>query len=248
MRNYWVRIFIGAFAVFAIGMVGRALLRHGEARVRSVVQSSDPISFPLPFVPFTIGGEKLGTVERVTLHRETPGRVSSVELELKLADSLLVTGLEGCRLAVNLDTDRKDSTGINIQPGAFRDSGFWCVAEGSADTTLVEYGHAVLHPGPVSIPLLLSRDLVQELQHLDLGMHRDSLASGSELQAESLAVQVERRVDSLVEVKSAKIEAAQRGSRQLIDSLRAEGLRRGAEGQRRGTEGQRRADSARKVP
>jgi len=246
MRNYWVRIFLGALAVFAIGMLGRALLRHGEARVRSVVQSSDPISFPLPFVPFTIGGEKLGTVERVTLQRETPGRVASVELELKLSDSLLVKGLEGCRLAVNLDTDRNDSTGIDIRPGAFRESGFWCVGEDSTDSTLVEYGHAVLHPGPVFVPLLLSRHVVNELQHLDLGMHQHSATPGSEAQAESLAAQVERRVDSIVEAKGEKIEAAQ-ASRHLVDSLRAEGQRRGLEGQRRGAEGQRRADSARKA-
>ena len=81
MRSYWMRILLGAMAVFTIGMVGVALFRHGRAKVTEVVAGSGPLSFPLPFVPFQLEGARLGTLERLVINREAPKKVSSVELE-----------------------------------------------------------------------------------------------------------------------------------------------------------------------
>jgi len=37
MRTYWFRIFMGALAIFALGMVGVTLIRRGRDRVAEVV-------------------------------------------------------------------------------------------------------------------------------------------------------------------------------------------------------------------
>ena len=66
MRNYWMRIALGALAIFTVGMVARALITRGIGGVKGVVEGSGPITIPLAFIPFQLGADKLGTLERVT--------------------------------------------------------------------------------------------------------------------------------------------------------------------------------------
>src|SRR5688572_12473412 len=105
MRNYWLRIALGAAAIFTVGMIGVSLARQGVGRVRGVVEGSGPITLPIAFVPFKLDGQRLGNVSKVVLLRDAPKRISSVELEIKLKDSVLARGLEGCNLAANFDAD-----------------------------------------------------------------------------------------------------------------------------------------------
>jgi hypothetical protein len=217
MRSYWMRIALGALAIFVVGMIGLSVVRRGIGRVHGVVHGSGPISIPLPFVPFKLQGDKLGSLERVTLRREAPNRVTSVELEVKLSDSALARGLEGCRLAANVDRKVPGPPGIDTHGRPFGEGSFWCAKEDSADTSLVEYGQAVFHPGDVTVPLFLPRGLVDELQNIDLGH-------------ESTPPVAEARVDSIVGALEPRTDAVRD---RMIDSLRAEGRRR--------------ADSARQV-
>ena len=76
MRNYWLRIALGALAIFTVGMIGVTLARQGVGRVRHVVEGSGPISVPLAFIPFHLNGQKLGTVSRVVLLREAPKQIA----------------------------------------------------------------------------------------------------------------------------------------------------------------------------
>jgi hypothetical protein len=105
MRNYWLRIALGAAVIFTVGMIGITLARQGVSHVRHVVEGSGPISLPLAFIPFTLNGEKLGTVSRVVLERDAPKEISGVELEIKLRDSVIARGLEGCHLTANFDAE-----------------------------------------------------------------------------------------------------------------------------------------------
>ena len=61
MRTYWLRILLGALAVFAVGMIGVTFARRTRDKVNAVVTGSGPLSIPLPFVPFELEGSKLGT-------------------------------------------------------------------------------------------------------------------------------------------------------------------------------------------
>ena len=220
MRNYWMRIALGALAIFAVGMVARALINRGIGGLKGVVEGSGPISIPLAFIPFQLGGDKLGTLERVTLERTTPRSVSSVLLEVKLSDSMLAKGLEGCRLAANPDS--KDGR------RRVEESTFWCAENVSADTDMVEYGQAVFRPGEVTVPLYLPQDMVEELQNLDFG--HDSAAVIAEAKAEAV---MEAEAESALAAEQAVAASAPQQRARMVDSLRAEG--------------QRRADSARRV-
>ena len=146
---------------------------------------------------------------------EAPNRVTSVELEVKLGDSLLARGLEGCRLAANVDSDTARGNGVNIHGGPFKEGSFWCAKDDSTSEGLVEYGHAIFHPGDVKVPLLLSERLVDELQDLDFD--NDSTPPVDEVQVDSIVAAAERAADSVT--KAAHV--------RLGDSLRAEGRRRG---------------------
>jgi hypothetical protein len=236
MRNYWVRIALGALGIFAVGMIGVAVVRRGLAKVSDVVTGSGPLSIPLAIIPFQLNGNRLGNLQRLVLYRETPKKVSSVQLEVKLNDSLLARGLEGCRLAANLDSEDHHGPGVRVRAGGWNKGTFWCSKEG-ADSGLVEYGHAVFRPGEVTVPLLLPRDLVDDLRKGDFGDDSDStdiadsISDAVEARADSIATAAERKADSIT----------QQGGR-LADSLRAEGKRR-ADSARAGA--RRMADSAR---
>jgi hypothetical protein len=231
MRNYWLKILLGAFGVFAVGMIGVTIVRSGIAKVNSVVEGSGPITIPLGLVPFVLAGERLGTLDHVTLNREGPNHVSSVELSVDLSDSLLAQGLAGCRLVANLEGDqRKQGVDIRVGREGTGHNAFSCLAGDSTPADLVEYGVATLNPGEVEVPLLLPADLVTELQSLDFGhgdTPGDSLAEIA-IPADSIAAEVERRLDSAM-VRRREGESRMAATRRFADSVRAEALKRLAE-------------------
>jgi hypothetical protein len=231
MRNYWLRIALGALGIFAVGMIGVTLARRGAGRVRTVVAGSGPISFPLAFVPFKLEGEKLGSVDRVTLERNAPKQISSVQIEVKLNDSVVAQGLKGCRLAANFDKD-PDNRGLELHGRPFSKGVFYCLR---ADTIgFQEYGNAVFQPGNVSVPLFLPHDIVKDLKQGDLGSESaDSAREVAEARADSIAEAVEARADSISAIAEARADSIMARNERLIDSLRREGHRR--------------ADSARRI-
>ncbi len=232
MHNYWLKILLGALGVFAVGMIGVSIVRSGIAKVNSVVDGSGPITIPLGLVPFAIGGERLGKLGEVTLHRDTPNRVTEVELSINLDDSLLAQGLSGCRLVANLEGDEQES-GVNLRVGrgGAERNAFSCLAGDSVPADFVEYGEAVFHPGEVEVPLFLPVDLVSELQDLDFNSDSATADSLDEFQipdTDSIAAEVERQLDSTMGPRRAGESRAQ-ASRRFADSIRAEARRQMAE-------------------
>jgi hypothetical protein len=161
MRTYWLRILLGALAVFAVGMIGLKFARRTRDTVTAVVTGSGPLSIPLPFVPFELEGNKLGRLERLVVNRDAPKKVSSVELEVKLDDSLVVQGLAGCRLAANLESDSSKAGDINLRAHRLEDQAFFFCAK--SDSGLVDFGTVRLTPGDVTVPLLVPVSLAEQL-------------------------------------------------------------------------------------
>lgn len=217
MRSYWLKIFLGAFAVFMIGMIGITLVRTGIATVNQVVEGEGPLEIPLPFVPFVLDNERLGTVQRVVLQRDAPRRVSSVELVVDVGDTLLARGLEECRLVADFE-GRSGEPGVSIRAGKDHRSPFHCLPGDSTPPDLVEFGQAVFEPGEVRVPLYLTQDLVAELKE---GFAGDSAAALSASQADSIAQAARRQVDSALAEAGLRSESAGRVGRRLGDSLRA---------------------------
>lgn len=229
MRTYWIKILIGALVIFAVGMIGVTFVRHGVDKVHNVVHGTGPISLPLAFIPFEIGGSKLGTLSGVVLQRTTPKQIASVRVEVDMTDSLVAKGLTGCRLAANFDASHDGSKGLHIKHNESRGSTFRCLAAGQTDTALTEFGQAVLEPGGVTLPLLLPNDLVKELQSgsflsdsADTSAAADSIAEAMEALGDSIEAAQESKMDSL----QASMDKLTESNNRMTDSLRGEGRRR----------------------
>jgi hypothetical protein len=126
---------------------------------------------------------------------------------------------------------------------------FFCAGpDDSTAADFLEYGHAILQPGAIEIPLLLSRDVVKELQHLDFGKgapaettadQADSIAEANQERADSIEVAVQRALERSGAERRRAMDSIKSSVRRLTDSLRAAGLRQAETGQRQ-------ADSARR--
>jgi len=221
MRSYWLRIFLGAFAIFAIGMIGVTFARRTKQRVTEVVTGSGPLTIPLPFVPFELEGSKLGELQRLVVNRDAPKKVSSVDLQVKLDDSMLVQGLAGCRLAANLESDSAKPGDINIRSHRKDQKALFFCAK--SDSGLVTFGTVTLEPGEVTVPLLVPQSLADELRagRWDHG-DTDSVDALAE-RAESIADAAETRADSIADAAEARAEQVRRAGSRLGDSLRAAG-------------------------
>ncbi|HEV8453746.1 MAG TPA: hypothetical protein VGQ24_02570 [Gemmatimonadales bacterium] len=242
MRNYWVRIAFGALAIFTVGMIGITLARQGVGRVRGVVEGSGPITLPIPFVPFKLDGQKLGTLDKVVLLRDAPKRISAVELQIKLPDSVMARGLEGCRLAANFDAQH-NRRGVNVNVGPLSTGVFSCLQGKDSSAQLQEFGRAIFQPGGVSVPLLLPNDIVDDLKQGNFGSgDEDSVASAAQARADSIAEAANARADSITAEVEARADSIAGRTERLVDSLRTEGERR-ADSTRRAAS--RMADSAR---
>lgn len=223
MRSYWMRILFGAVAVFAVGMIGVTLFRRGRDRVTEVVGGSGPLTIPLPFVPFQLDGSRLGSLDRLVINRDAPKKVSSVELQVKLDDSLMAQGLAGCRLAANLDSDSSRSGDLKLNPRTAGEHAFFSCA--TKDSGLVDFGSVTLNPGDVTVPLLISETLAETLRSGRWGDETDSSDVLAQ-RAESLADRAETVADSVQAARDQAQEAVQMARSRLGDSLRSVGRRR----------------------
>lgn len=223
MRNYWLRIVLGALGIFAIGMIGVSFVRGAHRKIHNVIESSGPITIPLGLIPFVLAGERLGNLDHVTLHRESPSRVSAIELEVDLSDSLLAQGLSGCRLAANFEGD-SGNHGVNIRVNRNHNNAFQCVAEDSAPPSLIEYGVAIFQPGDVEVPLLLPADVVTELQTLDFG--DDSTSAGASDSSPEIAVPNADSIKADVARQLGRADSVRFSARRFADSIRAEARKR----------------------
>jgi hypothetical protein len=221
MRSYWMRILLGAAAIFAIGMVGVTLYRRGVVKVNQVVAGSGPLTIPLPFVPFELDGNRLGTVERLVVNRDAPKKVSSVDLEVKLDDSLVAQGLAGCRLAANIEGDSSSPKDFNVHVNRNSRPFFFCAGE---DTSLVEFGTVTLNPGEVTVPLLIPESVADQLE--SGAWDHDGAADSADVmaaQAESLAGKAQKAADSIMKLPAVQAKLKDARSRGLADSLRKAG-------------------------
>ena len=227
MRNYWLRIVVGAVAIFSVGMIGVTLARQGAGRVRSVVEGTGPLSLPIAFVPFKLDGQKLGTVSKIVLQRDAPKRISSVQVQIKLGDSVLARGLAGCRLLANFDKDQASRGDIKVRVGPRSPSVFSCVQGKDSVNGYQIFGDAVFEPGGVSVPLLLPDDIVNDLKEGNFGSDSDdSVTDSAEAKADSIEEAQQDRADSITAVAEREAKKAVAQQLRLADSLRREGLRR----------------------
>jgi hypothetical protein len=217
MRNYWLRIIFGAVAIFAVGMVGVTLARQGIGHVRNVVEGNGPITVPVAFLPFKLNGERLGTIQVIRINRLAPKQVSSVNIVVRLADSVRPSRLERCILVAEGFEDINSRTT------------FQCATpQDTVDEDLVTVGNVILTKGGQSFPLLMARDAINELTDSNV-----VFVGADTMNTDSISQAAVRMTDSILEAKRPTLESlgvhvpsrSPRGSRnphrQMADSVRS---------------------------
>lgn len=211
MRHYWLKIVIGMLAIFVIGMVGVTLVRHGAGRVRDVVDSSDPISIPLAFIPFKLNGDKVGSIDRLVLLRSSPKKVRGADLVVTLADSVPAVRLTGCVLiAEKIDNIDEHSTFTCAQPAD------------TAHRDLVPAGSVQVKGGP-TVPFFANRTQLGDFMDNAHGTADSVMDARSELN-DSLMDVIGGQIDSLKEVRDSVMHehgVAVRVNGVNMDSLRS---------------------------
>jgi hypothetical protein len=156
----WMKIGLGAGAVFALGMMvvtmtgaARNAAReavHGSLMGAGRVLASAAARNDLPFL---LGGVRVGTIRNLDIHRTTTGELPEVHLLVDLSPPELSSRLAGCVLIPARDRD--------FNP----DQGFRCVDESVAEHTTI--GSARFEPGALERPIRVGPVLERELRRGD---------------------------------------------------------------------------------
>ena len=178
MRNYWLRIGLGALVVFVLGfglvqMVG--LVKH---KVVNTLSSTDPIPFPIAFVDFKLDGRSLGSVSRAVLLRDTPEHINGLTVVVSIPESSRAA-LADC--IVSLDNTKT----LNSR------TTFRC--RNSADTAglgLIPFARIAIKGSTDTFPLLLPQDAVKSLQDIRIRMN----GHGMEITSTDDSLQADRRL------------------------------------------------------
>lgn len=161
MRNYWLRIVLGALVIFGVGMVIAKMFQRGRLAVHEIAEGSGPISVPLPgFVPFSLDGSRLGSIRRITMYRSAPKQPSGFVVSVNLPDSVASDRLARCVLLVDT-SQNTGGTSFNINA----ETAFRCLsAADTAGKDLVPFGTIVIRARGDSFPLMLPRRVVEEMR------------------------------------------------------------------------------------
>lgn len=207
MRWYWTKIALGAALVFAVGMGITAVARTARDEVVSI-QEGGPIRIPLFLIPFSVDGERVGTLRQVTIYRDEADQPERVSLTLALGDSVEPAALSRCILTVIAH-----NSGVKPTDVACR------TAEDTAGQALQVFGHLFLRNRPDSFPLLAPRDQVEQLRE-------SSAEDYAEMDAAARAARDsanERRrelIDSIRTDAMDRAHAAQEAAQRTVDSIR----------------------------
>lgn len=193
MRNYWIKIALGAFGIFLLGMLVRAGVTAAHTKITRTFDSSDPIPLPVAFLPFRLEGTKLGSLDKLVLLRDVPNQVSAVDLVVSLADSVSPERFHDCLLAVDDVEHINDKTSFRCEKGD------------TAGARLAHFGFVRFKNTSDSVPLLLPASSVQELRQMrfNLSHHGFSVTSIEDSLAEAVESRIDARSDSIDDLKDA---------------------------------------------
>jgi hypothetical protein len=205
MRGYWIKIFIGAFLIFGVGFAAYASVR----RVVRHVDSDHDLTIPLgSFIPFSVGGDRLGTLRSLTIRRSAPHQVSGFAVRARVNDPASFERLRSCRMSVT-DPERINERTMFLCLGS--DSGYQEFGEVRLELRVDGNLQTLVQP------LLLPTPTVQEI----LSKGSDSTGTQDSMAAE---IRERVRVQSRSIADSIRAEGLEERARQMqrqADSIRA---------------------------
>jgi hypothetical protein len=96
-------IFFGGLVVFLGVQKAEGIKDMVQDWGYQLEHSSQPVVMELPvYVPLFVGGDWLGQLETVVVHRDRPGRVDNLRLVAKISDQRGLASLEGCALRLQI--------------------------------------------------------------------------------------------------------------------------------------------------
>ncbi len=203
MSRYWLKIILGALAIFVVGTSIFYAAGRGKRRVQEIADSDAPITIPLAFIPFKVDGRNLGTLSRLQIIRSSPKQVESVSFRVKLADSIGEEQLGQCILVAG-------DNGMNFQLKHIKpDATFYCAsAKDTVGKNLAPLGSIETQRGNTYV-LLSAADALKDFDH--------DTPDKTAAQADSISAVYERMADSIQQAGDSISSAAEARA----DSLRA---------------------------
>ena len=201
MRNYWLKIFLGALAVFGVGMIVVYGIRGASDSIEEIAEGTGPITIPLAFVPFEVDGQRAGTIRRLVIFRDSTQEPTSVEVTISPADSAAASRVEQCILTIRQDVNA--TGGRNSHPNRFD-----CLrATDTAGKDLAQFGELRIRDHEGRFALFAPRDQIEDLKN-----HSSDRLTASEEAArvaeESAQVARERIADSITDAADSAHEEA----------------------------------------
>ena len=196
MRSYWLRILLGACAIFVLGYAAYFGIEKSKTRIREFAHSSEPVSIPLAFLPFSLDGVKSGTFKGIRLERDAPKSLNAITLRVSLSDSADAEAIKACLVSPVSD-------GREFDP----ERGFRCLKPADLDSALIPFGEVEFSIGDVdfTVPLLLDSAMVNDLRESEseeinaaVGADAAARAEAATRMADSITKAVQLRVDSIV--------------------------------------------------
>lgn len=84
MPKLWMKIGLGAATVFAAGMFVVTLGRQVKASTIDAFREGGTVKVPLSILPFSLQGEKVGSVREIQVDRAGGGRIKTVNVVINL--------------------------------------------------------------------------------------------------------------------------------------------------------------------
>jgi len=194
MRSIWLRITLGALAVFAVGTTVVHFGRKAKSTVQRTLQSDAPLPIPLAgLVPFRIDNRQLGSLRKLEFLRSSPSEISGMRIVVDVANDSAGHTLMNCRVGLR-DIDNIDEH-----------TTFVCLsADSMGEAGLESFGFVYLGAGGDSVPLFLPHEAVTELRGVRLNFNRHGLHIGHA--GDSIRVDVQ--ADSIRRIVAQELERA----------------------------------------
>lgn len=142
MPKLWMKIGLGAATVFAGGMFVLTLGRQVKASTIDAFREGGTVKIPLSILPFSLNGDKVGSVREIQVDRAGGGKIKTVNVVINLKD-IDASDLGDCSVVV-------DAHGSNDFIGCLD-------AADLEGMDLIKVGMVRFEPSGVSRPILVER-------------------------------------------------------------------------------------------
>lgn len=178
--KYWIKIVLGMFAIFLVGMVVVQGVNAGKQKVQHFAEGTSSITVPMFGAAFRVGGTELGGIQSLRIERDAPKVIGGFHLKVTLKDGVDVNQFDDCEVTVENPEQIDEHTQFACLTAA--DSGF---------AELVQFGTVTFQPSGETHRLMVPAQVVAEIQsaghEAEAQAIADAAAEGASAEAAAMA-------------------------------------------------------------